>query len=312
MATNPPTLNMDQFTLLMQHLSAKEDDRRREDQAREDRLRQEARDREDHLRREALEREQRARKDADDREERLLTIIRDSKADAKMAAQQQADIQRDRLAYDRERYNLDQERLAREHKDKERREKLKLIPKPQPMSSREDVEEFLELFEINMKDRDIPAEMWAHHLVPLLNSTCKTAIATMDMADKFHYPTLKDLLLATCTNTCKYPGRELLQGACKHGETFRATVLRLGKLAYKYAPEHDASTVRDKIVLEIFLATLPERARNYVREKEPGTACEGADLASKFMAREGLDELKYSTPRGSHDNQDRERERERL
>lgn len=82
-------------------------------------------------------------------------------------------------------------------------------------------------------------------------------------------------------------------------------MVRLGRLATKYAPEDDAAKVREKMVLEVFLRSLPKSVSNYVREKAPTSACQAADLASKFMSREGRDELKYSTPR---DGQERDRD----
>ncbi len=83
-----------------------------------------------------------------------------------------------------------------------------------------------------------------------------------------------------------------------YGETL---VVRLGRLATMYAPQEDSVTVRDRIVMEILLKSLPREAARYVREKEPSTACQAADQASRFTSRGGIEELKYSTLREGRD-----------
>ena len=148
-----------------------------------------------------------------------------------------------------------------------------------------------------MKEREQPKETWAHHLLPLLNHSCKTAVNSLPLDSRYSYKTISELILNTCQQGSRYPGQELLEGGVKHGETLRAMVIRLGKLASRYAPEDDATVVRDKFVLEIFLKSLPKEVAKYVREKEPTSACQAADLASKYMAREGMDECHYSTPK---------------
>ena len=306
----------DSVTMLIQHLTTRDEAARKEAWDREDRLRREAQEREDQAKKEAWEREraaqneawerdQKAKREAGDREERMLTLMSNMKLEAAAAAQKQTEMYQEKLAYDQKCYEKTLEQTKKDKADREKQERIKLIPKPQPMTAKEDVDEYLELFEINMADRDIPKNIWAHHLIPLLNSNCKAAVASLPLGAKYHYKTVTDLLTNTCTQTCRYPGQQLLEGGIKQGETFRATVVRLGRLATKYAPEDDAAKVRDKMVLEVFLRSLPKSASNYVREKEPTSACQAADLASKFMSREGRDELKYSTPR---DGQDRDRD----
>jgi len=71
--------------------------------------------------------------------------------------------------------------------------------------------------------------------------------------------------------------------------------VRLIRLAKHYAPEEDGEVVRRKMVMEILLRALPKDTAKYVREKEPGDVFAAMDLASKHMAREGMDEFTSNT-----------------
>ena len=68
-----------------------------------------------------------AQKDACDRETRILGVIRDMKNDAKVAAEQQAGMQENRLQYDKALFQEQQEAAEKKRKDREKKEKLKLI-----------------------------------------------------------------------------------------------------------------------------------------------------------------------------------------
>jgi len=58
------------------------------------------------------------------------------------------------------------QQAKKENEERRRRERLKQLPKPQPMSCKEDIQDYLEFFEANMTDREQPLESWAHHLLP--------------------------------------------------------------------------------------------------------------------------------------------------
>ena len=267
---------------------------------------QQAEEREIQRQKEAEEREARRQKEADAREERLLMLIQNMKVEATQAVTLQTQISEKQLALNQEAHDRalakdkqDREwmvqKMKEEKADKERQQLIKHIPKPQPMAANEDVEEFLEAFERNMTSREIPRQMWADNLTPLLNSNCKAAIASLPLDEKTNYNTIHDLILHTCTRAFRDPGLKFMEATIKAGESFRATTIRLNKLAYKYAPEEDSSKVRDKMSLEVFLRNLPKRVSNYVREKKPNTALEAADIAGEYVSREGWDEFAYST-----------------
>lgn len=168
--------------------------------------------------------------------------------------------------------NRQDEKLAfdqREKKLKEEREKkrrINALPKPQPMSLKEDVLDYLDTFVSNMEDREIPKLAWPSHLLPLLNASCRAAVASLPLEQKQDFDNLKDVLLATVYEGHRYPGQQLFDGQINSGESVRAACTRLLRLANRYAPEDDPEVVRNKMVMEIILRALPADAADYVRE----------------------------------------------
>ena len=152
--------------------------------------------------------------------------------------------------------------------ERERKERLKQYPKPKEMSEKDDVGDYLEAFEANLRLREIPQETWGDHLYPLLNYNCRMAVQALPFEQRSDYAVVKPLLNKNCQHTVLYPGKQLLDGGKQAGESLRTTAIRLTKVATKYAPEKDADVVRRKMVMEIILRGLPEATANFVREKE--------------------------------------------
>ena len=65
------------------------------------------------------------------------------------------------------------EQHKKELAEKERQQRIRLLPAPQPMTSKEDVADYLEMFTANMTDREIPKVYWAHHLLPSSTLTAR-------------------------------------------------------------------------------------------------------------------------------------------
>ena len=141
-----------------------------------------------------------------------------------------------------------------------------------------------------MEDCEIPKLAWPSHLLPLLNASCKAAVASLPMEQKQDF---ENVLLSTKgigTLVSNY-----FDGQINSGESVRAACTRLLRLANRYAPEDDSEVVRKKMVLEIILRALPADAADYVREKEPEELIQAADSASKFMKRTRIDEFRFCT-----------------
>jgi len=57
------------------------------------------------------------------------------------------------------------------------------------MTLKEDVADYVEMFEANMKDQEMPKEAWAHYLLPLLNPNCKAAVVLLPLDHRYDYTT---------------------------------------------------------------------------------------------------------------------------
>ena len=99
-----------------------------------------------------------------------------------------------RRAYE---FNQLQEQAKKDRREREKQERLKQLPKPQPMGPKEDVDDYIEMFEVNMVDREQPKETWAHHLLPLLSANCKAAVASLPLETRYSYKTVTELLSNT-------------------------------------------------------------------------------------------------------------------
>ena len=63
-----------------------------------------------------------------------------------------------------------------------------------------------------MRDREIPKDVWAQHLLPLLNTNCKAAVASLPIDQKNGYAQVEQVLLKTCQQGLQYPGQQLFNG----------------------------------------------------------------------------------------------------
>ena len=61
--------------------------------------------------------------------------------------------------------NIRREQHKKDMAEKERQQRIKLLPALQPMTPTEDVADFLEMFAANMRDWEIPKASWANHLL---------------------------------------------------------------------------------------------------------------------------------------------------
>ena len=224
-----------------------------------------------------------------------LAIDRD-REQKERAEEARAEEEKQKLDWAKEQQDRDQkwreqelQQRKRDKEERERPERIKLLPKHQPMSPKEDVADFLEMFKANMKDREIPKDSWAQHLLPLLNHNCKASTATLPIDQKYCY---REILLATCQQGLQYPGQ---QGSLTQGESFRASAVRLLRMAHRFLPEDDPEVLRRKVALEVILRAFPKEVASYVREKETNDLFTAMDLASKYFKREGWDEFRFDT-----------------
>lgn len=81
----------------------------------------------------------------------------------------------------------------REKKDKE--ERIRAIPNMSPMSRQTDLMEYFTLFKATQTKKERAQDVWATHLLPLLNDRFRIVAINMQPSDRDSYSTLKEKLV---------------------------------------------------------------------------------------------------------------------
>ena len=155
-----------------------------------------------------------------------------------------------------------------------------------PYTEDEDIEHYLTTYERIAFANQWPRECWALYLVPLLSGKARAAYVAMDILDTRDYAKVKQAILA------KY---EIDPEAYRHrfrsmdfleDETARELQSRLTDLYKKWIcpAEKSKEQIGDVIVLEQFLRMLSPELRVWVKEHNPESSKQAADLAEAFTA----------------------------
>lgn len=169
------------------------------------------------------------------------------------------------------------------------------IPQCVPMSNREDVSEYLRIFEDTQRARKNPEQNWFYTLIPLLSKSCKAAILDMPADLKNDYKHLKAEVLATSSKSNKHASKTFWEFEKPPGSTWREIANSLLKKIRKFTPGPNVDDVRNQVAMEKLVQLLPFRAQAFVREREPKTLLEAADLASSYFYSHNMDEQKYDS-----------------
>ena len=200
-------------------------------------------------------------------------------------------MQRDRQASDRNTETLIQTLAA----NNLRKANMDAIPQCPQMHHKEDIVEYIQVFEETQLARGNPREHWCHTLIPLLNKTCKAVVVGLPASSKYNYALLKAELLATASHQQKHSSKSFWEHQKSSGSTWRETANTLIKKVRLFTPGPTIEDVRSQIATEKLLQLLPFRAQSFVREREPKTVTEAADLASSFFYSHNMDELHWET-----------------
>ena len=248
----------------------------------------------EHERREEKLREEQIReqKRRDEQFERLLTKVTESQ---QIQVQGVRDIEHRRAEAIEEQIKQADIRWKKEREGRERREALKSIPPPQPMTFNQDLADYIEMFEANMASREIDPGAWTHHLIPLLNGKASTAISGLPPEARADYETLRDTILATAHTTTKYASKAFWTHTKPAGESLRVTATKIARLARRFAVGKSEEEIREKFCTEKIIQLLPPETQAYVREKEPSTPYAAADLATKHFILKEIDEVKFDS-----------------
>jgi len=159
-------------------------------------------------------------------------------------------------------------------------------PKMQPYNEGEDIEHYLITFERIAHACQWPQDQWALHLVPLLTGRARAAYIAMDMDDTMDYVKVKSALLKKfeiSAETYRVRFRSSVPG---EDETPKELQVRLGDLYIKWMTPHEKTKeqIGDEIIMEQFLKALNPELRTWVKERNPNTSKEAAEMAEAFLA----------------------------
>ncbi|XP_067442125.1 uncharacterized protein [Thunnus thynnus] len=159
-------------------------------------------------------------------------------------------------------------------------------PKMQPYSEGEDIEHYLITFERIAHACQWPQEEWALHLAPLLTGRARSAYVAMDIDDTMDYAKVKCAVLKKFEISAETYRVRFRSSVPAEEETPRELQVRLKDLYDKWmAPkEKTKEQIGDTIIMEQFLKVLNPELRTWIKERNPKTSKEAAELAEAFLA----------------------------
>lgn len=157
-------------------------------------------------------------------------------------------------------------------------------PKMHPYTDGEDIEHYLCTFERIAHACQWPTDEWALRLAPLLTGKARSAYVAMDIDETMNYNKVKCAVLKKFQiNAETY---RLKFRSCELGEeeTPKELQVRLKELYYKWM-DPKAKTkeqIGDTIILEQFLKVLNPELCTWIKERNPKTSQDAADLTEAF------------------------------
>lgn len=157
-------------------------------------------------------------------------------------------------------------------------------PKLLPLTGEDDIEHFLATFERMAHVCHWPKDGWAVRLVPLLTGKARSAYVSMDIQDSEDYDKVKVSILSKYEITPETYRQQFRSLKIEPGETPKELYVRLKELFSKWV-KPEKSTVQEiseTIILEQFLRMVNPDLEVWIREHDPKTAKEAAQLAEVF------------------------------
>ena len=160
------------------------------------------------------------------------------------------------------------------------------------LTTEDDIEAYLTTFERLMTAHEIPEARWAYKLAPQLVGKAQQAYSAMSAGDAGDYSKVKAAVLRRYDINAESYRERFRTMSKKDGETNRELVARLEDLATKWLQDCTSmAEIRDEVIKEQLLNSLPERIRIWVKERKPKTSLEAGQLADDFVqARKPLED----------------------
>ena len=152
------------------------------------------------------------------------------------------------------------------------------------LTDSDDIEAYLTTFERQMQVYEIEKERWAFKLAPQLSDRAQQVYASMDAKDSSNYDILKEAILKRYDITDESYRRRFHAARLKQNETNRELQVRQVDLVNKWMRACSTiEEIKDKLILEQLLETLPQAVKMFVKERKPATSQEAALLADDYV-----------------------------
>ena len=152
------------------------------------------------------------------------------------------------------------------------------------LSENDDIKAYLLTFERLMEAYKIRPERWAFKLAPNLIGKAQQAYAAMESGAAADYNQLKEAILLRYDVNGETYRQRFRAASVKPSETIRELAVRLDDLATKWTKECDTvAKLRDAMVMEQILNSLPKEVKVWLKERKPTTSHEAAQLADDYL-----------------------------
>ncbi|XP_064386057.1 uncharacterized protein LOC135334709 [Halichondria panicea] len=157
-------------------------------------------------------------------------------------------------------------------------------PKVAKLTDADDIEPYIVTFERLMTAYEVPANRWVFKLAPQLSGKAQQAYAALSGEAAANYTQVKESILRRYDVNEETYKRRFRTASVRTGETVMELRVRLEDLAKKWLKECDTvDKLRDAVVLEQFLNSLPAEVRVWVQEHKPKTSEAAAQLADNYL-----------------------------
>ena len=150
----------------------------------------------------------------------------------------------------------------------------------------DDIEQYLTTFERLAVAYGWPRAEWAVYLVPYLTGRARAAYVAMDIVEAMEYSMVKEAILAKYEISEEIYRQRFREPEGRPGETPKELYNRLKDLYRKWIKpaEKTVEEVGEILILEQYLRTLAPEVRVWVKEHNPATGQQAAELVEAFLA----------------------------
>lgn len=161
-----------------------------------------------------------------------------------------------------------------------RHEQLKLTK----LTESEDIEAYLTTFERMMVVYEVTVDKWAYRLAPLLTGKAQQAYAALSVADAHNYARVKESILRRYDISDETYRQHFRSARRKEGEAYAELAIRLQDLLKKWTVEcKTIDDIREKLVVEQLLNTMPTDLRIWIGERKPTNGKEAGGWADDYV-----------------------------